>query len=271
MVMRGGFWRLHSLSHAFSAVAISGILYSCNTSLPRDPAQEHTHAAMRQQKKEMRVENSSYRDAVFAARIDAIDPSLMHAITHEAIAERAVERQGYYNYYFDELNMTHSANHALWVAGKDSLLERLVKHLTRNARSKEEKLQALLDYVSGTVTFDTSYDHDDDELRTAYSIITDKKSDCSGKSTLFASLAMQIDPDLFLVYYKSHIQIAVPGNFPNENNTRFHIHDKQYTLVETNMVGNRYIIGMTETKNPHSFKSIEQIQRPYKNAKPYDM
>jgi len=269
--MRGGFWRIYTIGYITATLAVSEIIYSCNTSPINEPSGE-MRTVSQHVKRRISEEKYNPAHAITSHSIDdiVINPTILNTIDKEAVNHQHEEMRDYNNYYFGKRE-EYSANHALWVAEKDSTLRALTYTITRGARTKEEQYQLLLDFVTQEISYDTNYDHDDDTLRTAYSILKDKRSDCSGRSILYASLVKQIDPDIFLVYYPTHIQVAISGDFPNENNTRFHVNNKRYTLVETSMEKGRFIIGKTKVYRPNYFKDIEQIQRPYKNARPYDM
>jgi hypothetical protein len=159
------------------------------------------------------------------------------------------------------------ANHGAFVAKKgEKSLDRLVDSIAGSADSKEERAQMLLDFVTKKIEYDHSEaDSGAEVLKRPNEILMTKKSDCSGKTILYASLLEQADIDYRLLYSEGHISVAVEGDYPNRNGLNYEISGKNYSIAETTTDGFR--IGKSILK---VVKDIKYIQDPGKDSKIYN-
>ncbi len=168
------------------------------------------------------------------------------------------------------------ANHGVFVAKKEPSLQRLVASITRGSCSNEEKIQRLLDFVTQEIEYNWEETYASAEtLKRPNEILMTGKSDCSGKTILFASLLNQINAEYFILYSGdgdsiNHISIAVSGQFSKSNGLRFQLkNDKSYFIAETTAKGFR--IGKTFLKdNPLSDSNEIYFQFPGEDAEVYN-
>jgi hypothetical protein len=150
-------------------------------------------------------------------------------------------------------------NHGAWVGKEEPSLSRLAKRIIKDAKTSTEEVQAFLDFVNNQI----DYNH----LETVVSFETMKNpnevlmvgnGDCSGKTTLLASLLEQAGFSYQLVYFENHIAVGVACS-PNSNLGRglvFEWRNKQYLVIESTAPG--FKIG----DPPLSKKGIKYVQRP---------
>jgi hypothetical protein len=92
-------------------------------------------------------------------------------------------------------------------------------------------------------------------------------SDCSGLTILYSSLLEQKGITHQLVYYPNHINVAVAGNFPNENGYAYELSPVKYSIAEPTNPG--FKIGKTRL-NGFDMSKMRQIQTPGKNSPLFD-
>ncbi|MDP2388528.1 MAG: hypothetical protein Q8M29_19295 [Bacteroidota bacterium] len=130
----------------------------------------------------------------------------------------------------------YNANHAAVVTkGIEPSLKRFVNKLIGNETNKEKQIQILLHFVTNEIAYDSieGYMITTDVLKKANEVLLTKKSDCSGKTILYASLLEQIGAEYRLAYLKGHICVITKGNFKNENKYVFEWDNQNYYLAET--------------------------------------
>jgi transglutaminase-like putative cysteine protease len=164
-----------------------------------------------------------------------------------------------------ELNVF--GNHGAFVAKpNEPSLTRLAGSLTLSgdSLSREGRIQNLLNFVSGEITYDDAEAKFKGEIlkRPDETLLT-RRGDCSSKTILMASLLEQIGEDYRLVYYIDHITVAVrQGNFKNLNTLSFSREGETWTIAETTVPG--FLIGETAIENKSIFNNIQYVQRPGK-------
>lgn len=152
---------------------------------------------------------------------------------------------GYLYILQNVLGKTHRiVNHSAYISkhGDHGLL-RLVNKISDNSESKEDLIQKLLHFVSYGIEWNDHGISNKEIMKRPIEILLSGKADCSGKTTLFASLLEQIDVDYVLVYYDNHINVAVKSDFKNWNSRYLDLTTGRYFIAETTIPG--FIIGET--------------------------
>jgi hypothetical protein len=160
------------------------------------------------------------------------------------------------------------ANHGAFVAKRgEGSLTRFTAELTKEIPAadpmvREKKVQALLDLVTTEIKYDASEaSYNVETLKRPNEVLMTRRSDCSNKAILFASLLEQIGEDYLLVYMPQHIAVAVKqGKFPNSNNLAFNWGGENWMIAETTAEGFR--IGVDQLMQSFSFEDIRYVQRP---------
>ncbi|MDO8563539.1 MAG: transglutaminase-like domain-containing protein [Nanoarchaeota archaeon] len=145
-------------------------------------------------------------------------------------------------------------NRGAFVSGKDPSLTGLVSKLTDSTDSKEAVAQKLLNYVSKL-----HYNSSDPTEKNALEVLSTGSADCRGKAVLYSSLLGNVGIDNVIVYFPTHLSVAVEGNHPNQNGLAFDLDGKRYSIAEP-CTENGFEIGRTESSQL-DFNKIEQIQR----------
>ncbi|MEM6763453.1 MAG: hypothetical protein AAF655_00955 [Bacteroidota bacterium] len=160
------------------------------------------------------------------------------------------------------------ANHSAPVAKKgEPSLERLAATLVSEDQPMEVQVQQLLDFVSTQITYNG--DGRSEILRRPNEVLLRRKSDCSGKVILFASLLEQIEVDYLLMYTDNHITVGVQGTFPTRNHMYVDRPEGRYFVAETTTPG--FVIGITELIQPLYEDRFELVQEVGRNTKAYHL
>ncbi|MEK6910452.1 MAG: transglutaminase-like domain-containing protein [Nanoarchaeota archaeon] len=146
-------------------------------------------------------------------------------------------------------------NRRVFVSGRDLSLTGLVSKLTNEGDSKEALAQRLLNYVSG-INYNPN---EGDKQKTALEVLSTGKADCRGKTVLLASLLDHAGIDCTIVYFPTHVSVAVEGKYSNKNGLAFDLDGKRYSLAEPSSE-NGFEIGKTESPQL-DFGKMEQVQR----------
>jgi len=170
-------------------------------------------------------------------------------------------------------------NHGAFVAKKGEVsLEKLASRITAGATSKEAKAQKLLDFVTAEIEYDYAEALSSAEtLKRPNETLMTKRSDCSGKVILYASLLEQADIDYRLLYIGDssvdHISVAVEGSYPNSNNLEFELGTKKYSVAETTIEEFKIGRSIPATVFGHKIRLsyIKYIQKPGKDSKILDV
>lgn len=186
-----------------------------------------------------------------------VDPDLLlefpfrrvvYSITPAEIAESIANRYIHGGYKYVLIDRRHDeqtimVNHGGFVSrqGVPSLM-RLAHDLTKNSRTREEKIQRLLDFVS----MEIEYDHSSSSLwsielmRRAQETVISRLGDCANKACLFASLLEQLGEPYLLLYFPEHLAVGVHRDaFPARNGLSFHARGQEWILCETTCSGFR--------------------------------
>jgi hypothetical protein len=146
----------------------------------------------------------------------------------------------------------------------DTLLTNWAKKITQNCTTNEQKAQALLEFVTNEIDYSyADYWYDMEIVRNAHEVIMTGLADCSGKSTLFASLLEQLGIPYCLLYYYKHMNVGVVGNFTNINNYTIEINKVQYHVAETTIPN--FKIGTSQTNDIDFKKELILYQVPNKS------
>jgi len=157
-------------------------------------------------------------------------------------------------------------NHGAMVArpGEPSL-KRVVAQLLGDAPEnlpREVKIQKLLDFVTTEIEYDFVEALGTSEtLKRPNEVLMTRRSDCSNKTILMASLLEQIGEDYLLLYCPNHITVAVPqGAFPLENRLKFEWDSKIWIAAETTMP--QFQIGKTKIAQTKILNKVLYVQKP---------
>ena len=151
----------------------------------------------------------------------------------------------------------------------DSTIAAIVKKLTFGAKTREEEIQRILDFVTEEIQYNDSSKYTDMSKLNAYLILKSRKGNCAGKTILYASMLEQVEADYYLTYFDEHLTVAVQGDFSDDNREYFVSGGKKYFFAETTDSG--YVIGKTKLEDPNRFRDIILLQKVGDNTKPYNM
>lgn len=146
--------------------------------------------------------------------------------------------------------------------GKDNVIKKLADRITEGLKSNEEKAQALLQYVTTNISY--SYEdlwYETEVAKRAHEVLLSGDGDCSGKTTLYASLLEQCDIPYCLLYYKNHVNVGVQGNYANENGYTETVENKKYAVAETTV--ENFIIGKTKVDKSEIISDLLFYQDPH--------
>ncbi|MCB9032611.1 MAG: transglutaminase family protein [Chitinophagales bacterium] len=143
-------------------------------------------------------------------------------------------------------------------------ISKLAQAITKNKITFEDKVQALLDFVSYDIDYNFEEGYGNKEvIKRPCEILLTKNSDCSGKAILFASLLQQIDADWCFLYYPKHITVGVVGNFKTKHPITVNLKGKTYFIAET--TDPMSIIGDEKFKSQLKKENIIYYQLPQKS------
>ncbi len=157
------------------------------------------------------------------------------------------------------------ANHGMMVAKPDEpTLKRFVDVLLKEVPkdNREVKIQRLLDFVTNEIEYDYAEALSSREtLKRPNETLMSRRSDCSNKTILMASLLEQIGEEYLMLYMPGHITIAVPeGKFADENNLHFTWDEKKWVIAET--TAPFFEIGKSKLENSELFGKVQYVQKP---------
>ncbi len=187
----------------------------------------------------------------------------------------AMDSNKYYNYkkYMilpDNEKWAHNIGALISMPTKDKLVNKIAKEITTSLSTNEEKAQALLDFVTEEVQY--SYEdawYNNEILKHAHEVLLSGIADCSGKSTLYASLLEACQIPYCLLYFKDHVNVGVKGNFSEMNNYNFEIKKEKYYMAETTTP--QFKIGFSTLINAEILKEVLMYQLPSKGEKIIDV
>lgn len=160
------------------------------------------------------------------------------------------------------------ANHGAMVAkAGEASLGRFAHDLTADIpaddpQAREKRVQRLLDFVTNEIEYDFSEaSYNFETLKRPSETLMSRRSDCSNKSILLASLLEQTGEDYMLVYMPHHICVAVKvGQFSTSNGLTFDFENEKWVIAESTCPG--FKIGIDRLQDEGVFKSIMYVQRP---------
>lgn len=154
--------------------------------------------------------------------------------------------------------------------GKDPIIQPLSNKLTEGLKTKEEKIQALLHFVTNEITYSyEDYWYESEITKRAHEVLISGLADCSGKSTLLASLLEAQDLPYALLYFNHHINVGVPGSFPEENHLWITLGSKKYFFAETTYPN--FQIGRTHLADEDLLNKVYYYQKPQKRKYIYSV
>ncbi len=180
----------------------------------------------------------------------------------------------YFNNYLKAVNLsvyfehpTFASNIGAYISKRntDKAIKKLAEKITAGKSSNEEKAQALLQFVTNTITY--SYEdlwYESEIVKRAHEVLLSGDGDCSAKTTLYASLLEQCAIPYCLLYFQNHVNVGVLGNFAEENGYIQTIKDKRYAIAET--TSENFIIGKTKLSNDALIKKLLFYQMPSTSA-----
>jgi hypothetical protein len=155
------------------------------------------------------------------------------------------------------------ANHgALVTQYGEPTLTSLAEQITHSLGSREDQIQAILDFVTNFIEYDERELYFGREFlqRPAETLLA-RKADCSNKVILFASLLEQLRLEYLLVYTKNHIYVAVPkGAFRSENGYEIQFRGQTWVAAETTLKG--FQIGVTKVRQEEQITRVDYVQLP---------
>ena len=159
------------------------------------------------------------------------------------------------------------SNHGAFVAETgEASLTRFASQLTLGRNGREEKIQALLDFVTQEIAYNDSEALAEYEtLKRPNEVLFTRTSDCSGKTILLASLLEQLHEPYYLVYLSKHIAVMVKkGSFSAENGYELKIRGEDFVLAECTATG--FKIGSTFLEQGFITSEIRFFQDPKDNV-----
>ena len=139
-------------------------------------------------------------------------------------------------------------------------LGRLVDQITAGLSGREEKIQALLSFVTDEI----AYSHREqagtrETLKRSPEVLMTGEGDCSNKVILMASLLTRLGEPALLLYDDDHIAVAVAvGAFPQENGHHLRYAEQDWTILETTVSG--FQIGTTRLTEPMDGETVRWVQ-----------
>jgi hypothetical protein len=204
-----------------------------------------------------------------------------YTITPEELSEFLSNKYvygGFLNVYSPESNSGQRsvfANHGAFVATpNEPSLKRfadvLIQTLGAQGDSRESRIQIATDFVTSEIEYNFEVANFDAELlKRPNEVLMTRRSDCSNKVILLASLLEQMDEEYLLVYMPEHIAVAVErGDFVFENKLGFSWQGKQWLIVESTAEG--FQIGRTSLRDQKQFAELSYVQRPKDRNTIYD-
>ena len=161
----------------------------------------------------------------------------------------------------DELGLTYGMNHGAFVAkyGEPSI-KRLVTRITHGCATQEDRIQALLNFVTNRIKYSFAEANSGSEtLKRPSEVLMSGTSDCSGKAILFASFLEQIKAEYRLAYMKGHISVFVKGRFPMTNGYALTVDGQQFVLAEVTCPD--FHIGKTILEEGTIFSFVHYVQK----------
>lgn len=151
--------------------------------------------------------------------------------------QKSLDKSWYYGgkeYFVIGKNNFRNLGVSILKKNEDSKIYALAQKLKGDETEKEKIVQNVLDLVANEIEYSyADFWYQTEIMQRAHEVLLSGFADCSGKTVLMASLLEQLDIEYVLLYYKSHVNIAIAGDFPNDNGYEVPINGQQYTIAET--------------------------------------
>ena len=152
--------------------------------------------------------------------------------------------------------------------GKDPIIKKLVDSLTEGLKTNEAKAQKLLDFTTSQIEY--SYEdhwYQAEITKRAHEVLFAGEADCSGKSTLYASMLEEANIPYCFLYFMNHINVGVQGKFSSNNKYQAKIDGVTYYMAETTTPN--FIIGESKLSNAEILEEVKFYQIPQKSPNMY--
>jgi hypothetical protein len=170
-----------------------------------------------------------------------------------------------HEYYNDHLYASNIGS-CISPKGKNKVIKRLLPLLINDEDLLEVKAQKLLNFVN----FDYSYEdywYQSEITKNSIELLLTGEADCSGLTTLYASLLEEANIPYCLLYYDRHVNVGVAGNFKTSNGYATKIDGINYFVAETTTP--LFEIGMSKVLNDEILKHVIFYQIPSKSGNIY--
>ncbi len=170
--------------------------------------------------------------------------------------------------YFQSQNIASNIGAYVSKKGNDPILKKLVDSLTKDLKTNEAKAQKLLDFTTSQIEY--SYEdhwYQTEITKRAHEVLFAGEADCSGKSTLYASMLEEANIPYCFLYFLNHINVGVQGNFSSLNTYQAKIDSITYYMAETTTP--KFIIGESKLSNAEMLKEVKFYQIPQKSPNMY--
>lgn len=154
--------------------------------------------------------------------------------------------------------------------GKDLLMKKIVDKFTKPDDYVELKAQKLLDFVTQNIAY--SYEdlwYKDEITKRAHEVLFSGEADCSGLSTLYASLLEEAKIPYCLFYFDHHINVGLRGDYLMSNKYYKAIKDTNYVMAETTV--KNFSIGITTLANAEILNKVSFYQIPKQSPFMYEV
>jgi transglutaminase-like putative cysteine protease len=173
-------------------------------------------------------------------------------------------------YDFEGNGTRHAANLAKYISKPgNEFLKQLADSVCKGKNSPESKAQALLNFVTQEIAY--SYEdqwYQAEVTKNAAEVLVTGIADCSGKTTLYASLLEQVGIPHCILYFKGHASVGVAGSFGTGNQYKHTIEGKQFYIAETTAAN--YEIGKTLLQNDEVLNKLIAYHFPAQSKSPRD-
>ena len=182
----------------------------------------------------------------------------------------------FYNYkknvdmstYYTGRNLVTNIGAYISKPGKDPLIHKLTAQLIKGISSQEEKAQKLLDFVSTQIEYSyEDYWYRSEITKRAHEVLFSGEADCSGKTTLLASMLEDAGIPYCLLYFPNHVNVGIAGNFSKQNHYHIELLHKTYFMAETTVPD--FKIGTSSISNAEILEHPEFYQVPHKSPNFY--
>jgi hypothetical protein len=170
--------------------------------------------------------------------------------------------------YYQGRNLVTNIGAFISKQGKDPLIHKLTSQLTQGISTQEEKAQKLLDFVSKQIEYSyEDYWYRSEITKRAHEVLFSGEADCSGKTTLFASMLEDAGIPYCLLYFPNHVNVGIEGKFSTQNHYNIELLHKKFYMAETTVPD--FKIGTSSISNAEILEHPEFYQIPHKSPNFY--